>query len=261
MSVEAVLRRVLIAICVTFVAIIAIGVVVLRVKGPAMLPSILGAFIPVPSPEDAYPHAPPMPPVVTTPIADLLSQHEAFLKSNAPAISASLQLGLTDTQIDTIETKYGLKLPPDLRALYRWRDGTPRTAALAAFPDHDFVPLELALTNRDDLRKQVKAGTSEQQQVYSAYAGHRDSWVGLIVDAAGDGHFFDPARSESEGSFFFCFAEDGNYIFYPTFRNYLAAVIEGENSGVFAPGPQGLQTVDFLKAQQLWCRFGAQRAR
>jgi cell wall assembly regulator SMI1 len=261
MSVEAVLRRVLIAICVTLVAIIALGAIVLRIEGPKMLPSILGAFIRVPSPEDAYPHAPPMPPVVTTPITELLSQYETFLTAKAPAICASLQPGLTDAQIDAIETKYGLKLPPDLRALYRWRDGTPRTAALAVFPDHDFVPLELALVNRDDMRKQVKAGTSEQQQAYSAYAGHRDSWVGLIVDAAGDGHFFDPGRSESEGSFFFCFAEDGNYIFYPSFRNYLAAVIEGEQSGVFALGPHGVQTADFLKAQELWSRFGTQRAR
>jgi hypothetical protein len=119
------------------------------------------------------------------------------------------------------------------------------------------MPLELALANRDELRRQVKDGTPEQQKAYSAYAGHRDSWVGLIVDAAGDGHYFDPSRSESEGSFFFCFAEDGSYVFYPAFRNYLAAVVEGQKAGIFVAGPHGVDTTDFVKAQELWCRYGA----
>lgn len=88
-----------------------------------------------------------------------------------------------------------------------------------------------------------------------------DPWVGLIVDAAGDGYFFDPKRSESEGSFFFCFAEDGNYVFYPAFRNYLAAVVEGQKAGIFVAGPHGVDTADFVKAQALWDRYGAQPAR
>jgi cell wall assembly regulator SMI1 len=261
MLVEAVVRRVLIAICVTVVAIIAFGVIALRVKGPSILLAILSVFIPVPSPEVAYPHAPAMPPVVTISIDDLIPQYEAFLRTKAPVVFSALQPGLTNSQIDGIETKYSLKLPLDLRALYQWRNGTPRIASVNTFPDHEFVPLEIALANRGELRKQVKAGTPEQQQAYSAYAGHRDSWVGLIVDAAGDGHFFDPKRSESEGSFFFCMAEDGNYVFYPAFRNYLAAVVEGEKSGIFVSGPQGVGTADFAKAQELWCRYGAQPPR
>jgi hypothetical protein len=135
-----------------------------------------------------------------------------------------------------------------------------QTANIQAFPNHEFLPLELALTNRNDLREQVRAGTHEQQQAYAAYAGHRDSWVGLIVDAAGDGYFFDPGRSEAEGSFFFCFAEVGNYVFYPAFRNYLAAVVEGEKSGVFVAGKFGVETADFAKAEKLWSRYGAQPA-
>jgi hypothetical protein len=97
MSVEEVVRRVLIAISVTIVAIIAFGVIALRMKGPALLPEILSAFIPVPSPEVAYPHAPSMPPAVTTPVDELLSQYEAFLKANVPTVFSALQPGLTDS--------------------------------------------------------------------------------------------------------------------------------------------------------------------
>ena len=64
-------------------------------------------------------------------------------------------------------------------------------------------------------------------------------------------------RSESEGSFFFSFAEDGTYIFYPAFRSFLAAIVQGNESGVFRIGETGAETVDFNRAQALWDRYGA----
>lgn len=246
-------RRILIAGGVAILVLVVAAVVLVRLKGPAMLSS----FFPVPSPDEMYPSAPAMPPVVAAPVEDLLSQYEAFLQAKAPAVFAAMQPGLSDREIDDLEALHSIKLTSDLRALYRWRNGTPPSANVHAFPDHQFVPLDVALANRDDLRKQVKAGTPEQQQAYAAFAGHRDAWIEVIVDGAGDGHFFDPARSESEGSFFFCFAEDGRYTFYPAFRNYLAAVIEGGKTGVFVGAPRGVDTADFVNAEALWRRFGA----
>jgi cell wall assembly regulator SMI1 len=245
------MRRVLIAVGVIFLAFVVLAVVLLRVVGTSMVGWLL------PSPEGMYPTAPAMPPVVSTRVEDLLSQYEAFLKSKAPAVFSALQPGLSDSEIDALEARHGLKLTPDLRALYRWHNGTPRSANVQAFPNHEFVPLDVALANRDALRKQVDAGTPQQRQAYEAFAGHRDAWVGVIVDLAGDGYFFDPGRSESQGSFFFGFAEDGSYVFYPAFRNYLAAVVEGQKAGVFMGGARGVDTADFVKAQELWQRFGA----
>jgi len=198
-----------------------------------------------------------MPPTVATEVEDLLAQYEAFLKTKTSAVFSALQPGLSDTKIDAIEKEYHLKLTDDLRALYCWHNGTQLTANVDAFPNHQFVPLDVALANREDLRRQVQAGTPAQQQAYAALAGHRGAWLGLIVDPAGDGHFFDPDRTESQGSFFFCFAEDSSYVFYPAFRNYLAAVVEGEKAGIFVAGPRGVDTADFVKAQQLWERYGA----
>jgi cell wall assembly regulator SMI1 len=247
------MRRALSAVGIILVAIVALAILLLRIEGPSMLSS----FLPVLSPEEMYPPAPAMPSIVSTRAEELLAQYEAFLSSKAPTVFSALQPGLSDAEIDAIEQKHNLKLTDDLRSLYRWRNGTPRTANVDAFPNHQFVPLDVALENRDDLRKQVEIGTPEQRQAYAAFAGYRDAWVGLIVDLAGDGYFFDPDRSESQGSFFFCFAEDGSYVFYPAFRNYLAAVVEGEKAGVFVAGPGGVGAADFVKAQQLWQRYGA----
>lgn len=119
------------------------------------------------------------------------------------------------------------------------------------------MPLDEALAERDALRQQVKTSTAVQQTAYAAYAGHRDSWLGLIIDPAGDGYFFDPERTEAQGSFFFNFNETGDYTFYPAFRNHLAEVLEGYEAGVFQFGTHGAETADFHRAATIGQRYGA----
>jgi cell wall assembly regulator SMI1 len=233
------------------VILVALPVIVLRTIGSALLSSAM----------DMYPEAPAMPPVVSDTMDDLLARFEAVLTQHAPNVLAAMQPGLSDGQIDALESQYAFKLPPDLRALYRWRNGTAPNSTLDAFPNHRFVPLDEACTARDVLRQQVRGTTVTQQRAYATFAGHRDAWLGLIVDAAGDGYFFDQNRTESRGSFFFCFLEDGSYEFYPAFRNYLAAVVAGHKAGVFRFGSQGAETADFYKAQTIWDRYGASGAR
>ncbi len=246
------MRRLSIVVA-TAIAIVAAALVLWRTTGPAML----GQFVSVLSSDELYPPAPTMPATVPTPVEDLLAEYEAFLRSDCPTVFTALQPGLSDARIDELEQSHGLKLTDDLRALYKWHNGTPRSANVDAFPNHEFIPFDVALTNRTLHGQQVAAESAQRQQVHAAFAGHRDDWVDVIVDLAGDGYFFDPGRSESQGSFFFCFAEDGSYMFYPQFRNYLAAIVEGQKSGVFNVGARGVDTSDFEKAHQLMRRFGA----
>jgi ATP-binding cassette subfamily F protein uup len=42
-----------------------------------------------------------------------------------------------------------------------------------------------ALAQREAMRQQVKASTPVQQRMHEAFGGHRNAWIGLIVDAAG----------------------------------------------------------------------------
>ncbi|MGA2798750.1 MAG: SMI1/KNR4 family protein [Thermoguttaceae bacterium] len=219
-------------------------------------------LLPPPPPADAlYPHAPHMPDVVSETSDKLLAKYERMLADQAPNILAALQPGLTDKEIDELEAKFSFNLTPDLRILYRWRNGTSRTTNINAFPDHEFIPLDQALVKRDALKKHINNATPEQQMVDAAYIGHCDTWLGLIVDLSGDGYFFDPGRMEAEGSFFFCFAEDGRYVFFPSFRNFLAAIVEGCELGVFKIGARGAETVDFEQAYTLWRKYGAENIR
>ncbi len=210
----------------------------------------------LPPPGELYPRAPAMPPAVPETVEDLLGRFERILRDRAPEVFASMQRGLTDARIDALQSKHKFVLPQDLRALYRWRNGSTRDSRLAVFADHRFVALDEALRTRDALRGQLRAATRVQRLFYAPYVGHRDQWLGLIVDVAGDGYFFDPGRSEDEGSFFFCFAEDGSYWFFPTFRNFLAATIARHDSGVFRFASHGAETVDHVRAHKLWHRYG-----
>ena len=212
---------------------------------------------PRPTALQMYPRAPAMPAAAIEPVESLLVRYERFLADRGPAVLASLQPGLDDAAIDSLESRRAFKLPGDLRALYRWRNGTARESPLDAFPDHRFIPLDEAIAERDTLQVQVARATREQREAHQTYAGHRNSWLGIIMDSAGDGYFFDPLRSQQEGSFFFSFAEGGTYIFYPAFRNFLAAIVQGNESGVFRIGATGAETVDFNRAQALWNRYGA----
>jgi cell wall assembly regulator SMI1 len=243
-----VIQRIVILMWIMIVALMLGAVILWRTKGPALLAMM---FLPHPSPEGLFSQASPMPPV-----EDLLAQYEAFLSSKVPAVLAALQPGLTEAEIDALEKQHKFKLPADLRALYRWRNGTPRNVNLAAFPNHWFVPLDVALVERDEIHRQIKTLSTDQQQEL-ADIGYRLAWLGLIVDGAGDGYFFDPGGSESQGSFFYFFAEDRGCVIYPAFRNYLEQVLEGQKSGIFVATPQGVGTADFEKAVQLGDRFGA----
>ena len=238
-----------------------LAIVILGVTAVAILLRTIGFNMLIPPAGVLYPPAPAMPTAMPQGIDDFLARFERILSEQAPRVLSSLQAGLTDVQIDEIEVKHSFKLPPDLRALYRWRNGTARNFTLDAFPGHRFVPLDEALAEREVVRQQVKSSSLIQQQAFAALAGHRHAWLGVIVDLAGDGYFFDPGRTEDCGSFLLCFAEDANYIFYPAFRNFLAAIIEGHGSGVFGFGDLGAETIDFQRAEAIWLRFGARPPR
>jgi cell wall assembly regulator SMI1 len=204
-----------------------------------------------------YPAAPPTPAPVSTPMSELLARYEAFLREKVPKVYAELQPGLTDSDIDQLEQKYNVKLTADLRALYRWRNGSKRNPMLATFPAYyQFIPLDVALNNRDVMRRDIQARDGVQQALSRAFLGHRESWVGIIEDGMGDGYFFDPRRTEAQGSFFFC-SKELDYVFYPRFANYLAELVEGEKVGIYRAGPHGVEAADFEKSIRLMRQYGA----
>ena len=126
-------------------------------------------------------------------------------------------------------------------------------------PAHRFMPLQEVVLQRSALRKEIEGISLVQRAAYSVFVGHRKSWVEILPDGAGDGYFYDPNRKDDEGAFFFHFAEEGRYLWFPSFRNFLAGVIEAHETGVYGRGTNSTLVEDYNRTQQLWSRFGIDR--
>ncbi len=205
-----------------------------------------------------YPFPPQMPPVVMKPTRELLEQLESTLRTRAPALAVSLQPGLSDETITALEAEGGFQLTDDLRSLYSWHDGMTQTESRELIPGHRFLSLEEIVGQRAAMRQERSAASWLHQLGYAVFAGHRNSWITIMDDVAGDGYFYDPERQTSGGSFFYNFAEDGSYLYFPSFRNFVAAVVACYDSNAFRPAPGGTRwEQDFEKVTNVWRKFGA----
>ena len=220
----------------------AIGVfVALKVAGPLLQRSAV------------YPEPRGLPPVVSETTEQLLEQLQAALERKAPAVVQALRPGLSAEQIAGLETAGGFRLSDDLRAIYRWHDGMVANAAVSLLPGHRFLPLQDVVNERTLIAKQAGAATLAQQAAFEAFAGHRKQWLHVLDDGAGDGYFYDSNRTDAEGAFFFHFAEDGHYRWFPSFRNFLSGLVECYETGSIKTGADG-QSVDedFERTEQIW---------
>jgi cell wall assembly regulator SMI1 len=213
-----------------------------------------------------YPLAPPMPPIVSKSTAQILSELEANIKAKAPQVLEQMKPGLSDEEIIRLEGQAGIRLPDEIRTLYRWRDGCRSKDPLTAgpIPGYRFVPLSEALGLQMVLSNQVSQATAAQRAAFGLFAGHRRSWISLFDDGSGDGYFFDPKRQPQEGAVFYSFAEDGSYVFFPSLGNLLAGAVKCYDVGAFwwtnSPAGSHLEE-DFNQSRRIWDEFGSSNIR
>lgn len=211
-----------------------------------------------------YPVAPPMPPVVTKPMTELLAGLESLMKAKAPQVLEQMQPGLAAEEIVALERQSGVQLTDEIRALYRWHNGVGTQAPLlwGPIPGHRFVPLAEALGQSAAMSNQVAQAFPAQRAAFGIFAGHRQSWIALFDDGAGDGYFFDPKRKPKEGAIFYCFAEDSTYTFFPSLKNLLTATVKCFETDAFTwkTDQSGSHLdEDFAKTERIWKEFGATR--
>jgi len=120
-------------------------------------------------------------------------------------------------------------------------------------PGQRFVPLDEVAAERGLMRRQ--SGLA-----FAVFAGHRKGWLHVFDDGAGDGYFYDPDRTDSQGAFFFHFAEVGHYTWFPSLRNFLSGVIECyETQAVkVAADGKGLDE-NAERTEKIWSRLGKSR--
>ena len=204
-----------------------------------------------------YPPTPPMPASVETPTLELLRAIETELREHAPTIAQTLQPGLSDAEINSLEAKGNFKLADDLRSFYRWHNGAS-TNVFETFPGHHFAMLQTVVEEHNGIASGLQSVPSMQRATYGLFTGHRATWFMILPDGAGDGFAFDPARRESEGAFFNHFSETAEYFYFPSFRNYLAATLECFKEGAYRSTKDGIGfDEDPDKVTAIWKKYGA----
>ncbi len=204
-----------------------------------------------------YPKPHALPAVVTDTTDALLNRLQLVLEKKAPLMGRTLQPGLSAAQIAELEVLGGFQLSEDLKALYRWHNGMPRSSTGGLLPGNRFIPLEEVVQENAHLAQQLQSVSFMQRLAFSVFASHRKGWVQVLNDGSGDGYFYDPARADAAGAFFFSFAETRSYVWFPSLRNFLSGVIDAYESGAIRPAADGIEfDEDYEKTQKIWMRLG-----
>ncbi len=204
-----------------------------------------------------YPSPTNMPAAVAEDVGTALRRLEAALAKHCPGALNALEPGLSDDEITRIEREHGLHLTKDLKALYGWRNGTAPGVWVDLIPGRRFVSLQEAASLRDETARELKGQSVSQRIAYAAFAGHRNGWMTVVVDGSGDGYFYDQSRRNSGGSFFYCFAEDGTYRFFPSVTNFLIGAAECYESQIYRCDAAGKPSEDYVRSFALWPRYAS----
>ncbi|MHC4742161.1 MAG: SMI1/KNR4 family protein [Planctomycetota bacterium] len=208
-----------------------------------------------------YPAPPPMPAQVDETMQSPTGQLEALLQTKAPKVLPSLNPGLSEERILELEHNSGITLPEDMRALYRWHDGQSLNISYCLIPGQRFMPLAEAIATRERLRQDVKASSTAQRVAFSIFAGHKNGWLTVFDDGAGDGHFLDIERVTEPGHFFYNMMEMNYYIFFPSVRNFIAGLVECySKKAIWYSEEDDTMEEDYELAESIWTRFGARNA-
>lgn len=230
------------------VGVIAMLAIAFVLAGPVVVRSVF------------YPKPEGLPAVVSQTTEQLLARLENVLRTNAPLVAGALRPGLSDAEIAAMEAEGGFRLSDDLRILYRWRNGMVTNSAAEFLPGQRFLPLEDVMRERSVVAQQEASATALQRAAYSVFAGHRKYWVHIFDDGAGDGYFYDPNRRDSDGAFFFHFAEVAYYVWFPSVRNFLAGVIECYETEAVKVAADGKSLEEnSQQTEKIWARFGRAR--
>lgn len=194
---------------------------------------------------DAYPHAPPMPPVVEELFPDLLSRLDGVLQEKAPQVASTLRPGLTLEQIRELERVFSVTLTEELRQLYQWHDGQDRSGLMSLTASDQFVPLHDVLQERKILMENLK---SEKYEAFRKLIELQKDRLNILQNGSGDGYSVDLGRKPEDGATFYSVHDDFDWVFYPSPKNLFAAITECYETSAY---PIDLSSPD---STQLWER-------
>lgn len=120
-----------------------------------------------------------------SPIESVLEKIDQYLKTNRPEYYAILNPPITDDKIAGLEEKYGIQLPVDLKALYKWKNGHEEEYFLENFIDlEQFPSLEYSLEWASELTGMIGLDFTRENW-------WNKHWFPFFIMSASDSYCYD----------------------------------------------------------------------
>jgi cell wall assembly regulator SMI1 len=110
---------------------------------------------------------------------EIIKQLEKQLMTLRPEFYTNLQQSLSDSEIDSLEEKYKIKIPIDLRSLYKWKNGQDEDCYDAFVNNSMFIPLEQALETATE-------NTSMIGSDFEVENWWNEKWIPIFHNGGGD---------------------------------------------------------------------------
>jgi cell wall assembly regulator SMI1 len=150
----------------------------------------------------------------------LLKTLDNHLKTARPKYYASLNAPLTEPEINELENKFKVKLPNDLKMLYKWKNGQNNKCFEALINNGMFTPLQQVLASAADLNEMIGFD-------FDIKNWWNKSWLPLFSTGGGDEICYDMAGifTNQPGQIieFWHETPDRNVI-APSFESFIAAI-------------------------------------
>lgn len=110
---------------------------------------------------------------------ETLKTLDKLLTELRPDYYAELNKGLGDFDMKAMEESFDIKLPKDLRALYKWRNGQSTDNMESLVNNSMFIPLHEALETMQELNEMI--GTDFETENW-----WNEAWIPLFSNGSGD---------------------------------------------------------------------------
>lgn len=115
---------------------------------------------------------------------NLIQKLDNYLSTLRPDYYSELNEPLDDSQLDKLEAYYKIKIPEDLRTLYKWKNGQKQNCYEALVNNSTFVPLHQALYDASELNPMI--GTD-----FDVENWWNENWIPIFQNGGGDSICYD----------------------------------------------------------------------
>ncbi|MDO5607687.1 MAG: SMI1/KNR4 family protein [Capnocytophaga sp.] len=152
---------------------------------------------------------------------EIIQKLDTYLSTLRPEYYSELNDPLDDSQLDKLEENYKIKIPEDLRTLYKWKNGQKTTCYQAFVNNSCFTPLEQALHSASE-RTSMIGFDFEIENWWN------ENWIPIFENGGGDSICYDLKGifTEQKGQLIeFWHTDNDRNVIAPTLETFLSKII------------------------------------